>query len=303
MHPEWNWASPSSKPGMQFGHGRGEPMGMWYPRIPYTWMNNLNSSSSDVVNSRSVACMQLLFGHSSVSGVTQLMQSGGKRWSNRAHASPVHLHLGYLAVCLPFIADGSLERSNCFVLFLGHLKCWGDEASGHGGLAKEELGLRASLRSITPSFVLRLKQAHALIYLLNKSLQLLGMLVDSNRPSHKWHSLHGILSEAGLHFLFFLNNLRVLHHRKCKLSGNFTVLDFATFPEQAAAKQIIPSSHICDFVLPVLTWIGLWCLCMYWLLDAGGDKDIGKVSKSRRIPIETRSCWLTSLTCKEGSQQ
>lgn len=87
--------------GMQFGHGRDEPMGMWYPRIPYTWRNNLNSSFSGVVNSRGVACMQLLFGHSPVSGVTQLMQSGGRRWSNRAHASPVHLHLGYLAVCLP----------------------------------------------------------------------------------------------------------------------------------------------------------------------------------------------------------
>lgn len=45
-------------------------------------------------------------------------------------------------------------------------------------------------------------------------------------------------------------------------------------------------------------------VCMYWLLsDANGDKDIGRVLESRRILIETCSCWLTSLTCREGPQE
>ena len=131
------------------------------------------------------------------------------------------------------------------------------------------------------------------------------MLVDSSRPSHKWHSLHGILSSSRFAFFkFFFNHLRELLHRKYKLSGNFTVLDFATLSEQAAAKQIIPSSHICDFVLPILTWIWSSCFCMYWLLsEAGGDRAVGRVSKSRGVLIETCSCWLTNLTCKEGMQQ
>lgn len=35
-------------------------------------------------------------------------------------------------------------------------------------------------------------------------------------------------------------------------------------------------------------------------LDAGEDKDVGRVLKRKRMMRETCSCWLTSLTCKEG---
>lgn len=54
-------------------------------------------------------------------------------------------------------------------------------------------------------------------------------------------------------FVFVLNSFRRGYiTENASSSGNVTILDFATLPEQAAAKRIIPSSLICDFVLPVL---------------------------------------------------
>lgn len=77
----------------------------------------------------------------------------------------------WLCACLAvFIADGSLERSNCFVLFLGHLEQRkGEATSGHCGHAKEELVLGASLRS-NPFLHAKVETGTCLIYLLNKSL-------------------------------------------------------------------------------------------------------------------------------------
>lgn len=160
---------------------------------------------------------------------------------------PLGMHLGSLAACLPCsVYCWWLLREKHLLCSVsetpGMQRRWSSWADEH---AKEELGLRASPRGVTP-----VETGTCLRNLLNKCLQS-SVLVGCDRPSHKQHSLHGILSAAGLQFwnFFPLSHLRELHHRKCKFSGNFTVLDFATSAEQAAAKQIIPSSHICDFVL------------------------------------------------------
>lgn len=191
------------------------------------------------------------------------MQPGGKRWSSRACVSPepLGMHLGSLAACLPCpVYCWWLLREKHLLCFVsetpGMQRRWSSWAGEH---AKEELGFRASLRGITP-----VETGTCLSYLLNKSLQ---------QSSVCWMPVTGLvtsgtvymafLSAAGLQFWIFfpLNNLRESHHRKCKFSGNFTVLDFVTSAEQAAAKQIIPSP-ICDFVL--LAWhefghdVSLW---------------------------------------------
>lgn len=137
------------------------------------------------------------------------------------------------------------ERSICFVLFLRHLECRAGEVPGQVSMQR-----KSWVSELPPGALPLVKKARASSICLTKSSSP-RVQVDCDRPSHKWHSLCGILSAAGLQFwnFFSLDHLRELHHRKCKFSGNFTVLDFATSTEQAAAKQIIPFSHICDFVL------------------------------------------------------
>lgn len=145
------------------------------------------------VNSRSVTCLQLLLGHSPVPGVPDTARR--EEVENRAPVSPepLGMHLGSLAGCLPCpIYCWWLLREK-------HLLCSVSKTPGMqrrrsswaGEQAKEELGLRASPRGITP-----VETCTCLISLLKESFQ--SSLVDCDGPSHMWHSLHGILSAAGL---------------------------------------------------------------------------------------------------------
>lgn len=239
-------------------------MGIWYPRITCTWIQTDYFElflSYWAVNSRTVPCLQLQLGHSPVPGVADAARR--EEGEQQSLCFPwASWDASWLLSCvpaLPCLLLVALEREAfallCFwdtwnaekVKFLGRWAC------------KGRVGFQSFPEGHYPCWNRHLLK----LFVEQKPPAVLCVLDACDRPSHKWHSLHGILSAAGLQFWIFfpLNNLRESHHRKCKFSGNFTVLDFVTSAEQAAAKQIIPSP-ICDFVL--LAWhefghdVSLW---------------------------------------------
>lgn len=213
------------------------------------------------VNSRSVTCLQLLLGHSSVPGVPDAarrdvveQQSPCFPW-----ASWDASWLLSWVLALPYLLLVALERE-AFALFCfwdtGMQRRW---SSWAGEQAKEELGLRASPRGVTP-----VETCRCLSYLLRKSFQ--SSLVDCDRPSHKWHILHGILSAAGLQLwsFFSLNNLREL--QKMQVQWKFYCPGLCNFYRVSSSQADNPIFSYLWLCSPCLTWIWSWCLCMCWLI-------------------------------------
>lgn len=117
---------------------------------------------------------------------------------------PVHLHLGYLAVCLPCCTYGwwlcREKQLHCSVSGTpGTQRRWSWWAWWP---CKGRAVSQSFPKECYPFPCAEVETGICWVYLPNKSLQLFSMVVYSNRLSHKWRSLHGILSAAGC--LFFL---------------------------------------------------------------------------------------------------
>lgn len=178
------------------------------------------------------------------------MQPGGKRWSSSVSPEPLGMHLGSLAGFLPCpIFCWCLLREKHSVLFLRHLECREGEVPGQVTMQRKSWVSELPWERCYPCW-----NRHVLNLFAEQKPPVLCVLVDCYRRSHSGMVYMAFCQQLVYSSGFFspLNHFRELHHRKCKFSGNFTLPDFATSTEQAAAKQIIPSSHVCDFVL--LAW-------------------------------------------------
>lgn len=145
-----------------------EATGIWYPRITCTWVQTDYFElfpSYWAVSSRSVTCLQLLLGHSPVPGVADAARREEMEQLSFPWASwDASWLLGWV-LALPYFLLVPLEREAFYSVSEtpGMQRRWSSWAGDH---AKEELGLRASLRGVTP-----VETGTCSIYLLNKSLQ------------------------------------------------------------------------------------------------------------------------------------
>lgn len=230
------------------------------------------------------------------------MQPGGKRWSSSVSPEPLGMHLGSLAGCLPcpiFCWCLLRERSILFcfwdtwnaekVKFLGRWPC------------KGRVGSQSFPERCYPCW-----NRHVLNLFAEQKPPVLCVLVDCYRRSHSGMVYMAFCQQQVCSSGFFspLNHLRELHHRKCKFSGNFTLPDFATSTEQAAAKQIIPSSHVCDFVL--LAWHEFdhdVCVCAGSFRCCWGQRSWEGVEEERDLQLLVNQSHLQRRPIAPGNGQ